>query len=320
MAQFTIYKSTDSGAPTLSGTAGDLVNLLDKCLVAGYGSKTAAGWTKPFTGTNKAAFRQGAGSGFYLRVHDDTPTVANEAQLTGYESMSTVDVGLFNFPTAAQGPGGVLAAFIARKSATANATTRSWIVVADSRTCYVFVQTGDLALTYLCFGFGDIYTLLSGDLYNCGLWGRDAENSAATTGTEHLGELRLTMISQNGQVMARGYTGLAGSTRIGKHGDGFKATTEDFLGALTFPNPPEGGLYMSRVWVHDAVTGTTPNIRGRMRGLWQPLHAIANFTDGDTVIGSGDLAGKTFLMIKQVPGFANQGVVAVETSATIETN
>jgi hypothetical protein len=35
-----VFKSTDTGAPTLSGTAGDLVNLLDKLLVDGYNSKT----------------------------------------------------------------------------------------------------------------------------------------------------------------------------------------------------------------------------------------------------------------------------------------
>lgn len=35
-----VFKSTDTGAPTLSGTAGDFVNLLDKLLVDGYNSQT----------------------------------------------------------------------------------------------------------------------------------------------------------------------------------------------------------------------------------------------------------------------------------------
>lgn len=35
-----IFSSTDAGAPTLSGTTGDLVNLLDKLLVDGYNSQT----------------------------------------------------------------------------------------------------------------------------------------------------------------------------------------------------------------------------------------------------------------------------------------
>ena len=36
MAQFQIYKSGDPGAPSLSGTVGSLVALLDACLVNGY--------------------------------------------------------------------------------------------------------------------------------------------------------------------------------------------------------------------------------------------------------------------------------------------
>ena len=50
-----IYKSTDSGAPTLTGQAFSLISLLLACLVDGYGSKAAAGWTKPYTGTNLAS-------------------------------------------------------------------------------------------------------------------------------------------------------------------------------------------------------------------------------------------------------------------------
>ena len=37
----TIYTSDDAGAPVLDGTNGSLINLLDKCLVTGYGSKAA---------------------------------------------------------------------------------------------------------------------------------------------------------------------------------------------------------------------------------------------------------------------------------------
>ena len=63
-----LYRSTDGSAPTLSGTAGDLINLLDKCLVSGYGSSTAAGWTKPYTSTNAAAFRPGLGLQYYINI------------------------------------------------------------------------------------------------------------------------------------------------------------------------------------------------------------------------------------------------------------
>lgn len=35
-----LLRSTDTGAPTLNGTAGSLIALLDACLVNGYNSKT----------------------------------------------------------------------------------------------------------------------------------------------------------------------------------------------------------------------------------------------------------------------------------------
>lgn len=40
MSKVQTFYSTDGGAPTLSGTAGDLTNLLDKILVDGYNTKT----------------------------------------------------------------------------------------------------------------------------------------------------------------------------------------------------------------------------------------------------------------------------------------
>jgi hypothetical protein len=72
-------------------------------------------------------------------------------------------------------------------------------------------------------------------------------------------------------------------------------------------------MYISPIWV----TELTPRIRGRLRGLYMPLHAISNFTDGQTFTASGDYSGKTFLAVKQT---RNSGVVLIDTSATVETN
>src|SRR5262245_26448894 len=132
----TVYRSTDSSAPTLSGTAGDLVNVLDKCLVAGYGSKTAAGWSKPFTGTNAAVFRMGGGNQFYLDVNDNGPGAGTgqEARVRGYETMTAVATGTGPFPTVAQ----LAAGIIVRKSAALSGTTRAWVMVADDRSFYLF--------------------------------------------------------------------------------------------------------------------------------------------------------------------------------------
>ena len=55
-SQFTIYTATDIGGPgLLTGVTGSLINILNACLVNGYTSKSAAGWTKPFADISASA-------------------------------------------------------------------------------------------------------------------------------------------------------------------------------------------------------------------------------------------------------------------------
>ena len=81
---------------------------------------------------------------------------------------------------------------------------------------------------------------------------------------------------------------------------------------LTYPNPADNSIYLSRVFL-GANTNATGFLRGYMRGLWDWLHA-GGVNDGDTFNGAGDLAGKTFLIIKNSP---NQGLFVIETSNTL---
>jgi len=317
---FTIYRSTDGSAPSLDGTVGSLVNLLDKCLVAGYGAKSAAGWTKPYTGANKASFRSGAGTQFYARVQDDAPGAggAKEARIRGYETMSDVDTGTGDFPTVA----GLAAGNIVRKSTSADATARTWIIVADSRTCYGFVLTGDVASSYYSFAIGDFYSMVPADAYNCLCIGRATENSG-TGAQERLSHLTGSLAALSNHYFARGHTGLGGAVQFSKHGDFLKTNSvlNTFAGAIPFTNPADGGLYLSRIWITDPTTAPTNGIRGRMRGIWQPLHPDGSFADGDTFSGTGDLAGKTFLAIRKCSDSSGAfGTIVIETSDTLETN
>jgi hypothetical protein len=327
MAQFTIYKSTDASAPALDGTVGSLVNLLDKCLVTGYGAKAAAGWTKPYTGTNKAAFKQGTGSnGFYLRVQDDAPGAggAKDTRITGYETMSDVDTGTGPFPTAAQGLGGVVAALNIRKSAASDATARTWILAADARTFYIFILTGDIAGIYYSSMFGEIYSFISSDLYRTGIIAANAENSSSSNNNFNLSTLQTALTSnQAGNYLARSHTGLGGSVQFGKHSDTTKTgSATAFVGIVPFTNPADGGVYLAPVWLQDPNTAPVNGLRGRLRGIWVPLHAAASFTDGDTLTGVGELSGKSFLFIKtcREASAGTTGVVVLETSNTLETN
>lgn len=304
----TVYRSTDSSAPTLSGTVGDLINLLDKCLVTGYGSKSAAGWTKPYTGTNAAVFRQGGGNQFYLDVNDNAPATAKEARVRGYETMSAVSTGTGLFPTVAQVTNGLTI----RKSTTADATTRSWILIADDRTFYLGILAADSANVYWLFSFGDFYSTLSGDSYRTLIMGRQLDNSGNDDAV-------MTMSSsptgtQTGHYIARNSIGTGTSIAFGKVGEyilGGNSTT--FSGTLPYPNPTDGGLYLSPIRIVDTGSSPANAMRGFMRGLYQPLHAISAFTDRDTFSGTGPYAGKTFIVLKAA-GFFSSGVYIIETS------
>lgn len=82
MAQFTIYTSSDTDAPVLNGTSGSMCGVLNACLVSGYGSKIAAGWTAPYSESNKIVFRQGGGNQFYVRIEDSGSAASNTDWVT----------------------------------------------------------------------------------------------------------------------------------------------------------------------------------------------------------------------------------------------
>lgn len=389
MSRFLIFRSSDSGAPVLSGQVGALVALLDACLVNGYtGSVTSitrsggtatvttptphnfitgqnvtisganetdyngtfavtvtsgvtftytvpgspatpatgtilysrgnAGWTKPFTGTNKAAFKQGSGSnGFYIRVQDDAPGAggAREARVVGYETMVNVDTGTDLFPTAVQFTNGMFV----RKSSSADATARNWILFADARTFYLFALSDAVTdvTNYRALCFGEFYSLKSADPYRAFITARNAENSAGGTG-DCLDLVSSLVTVTNSNFIARGHNETAGAVNIGKHGDNAKCNSAVLgIGLVPYTNPANGAFYLSRVWIHDPTTTPVNGVRGRMRGFWQFLHPVGSVIDGDILTGTGELNGKTFLVIKSS---GNGGMYIMETSDTVETN
>lgn len=318
MSQFTKYSSADFSAPTLNGFPGSLLTVLDAVLVTGYGSQVPAGWDRPFNSSGSIAMYRQAGTGVTLLVNDNSPnatSTSKEAWATGWETVigitSPVGTGAGQFPTPAQ----LLTTghTVIRKSTAVSAATRQWQIFADGQTFYMFIASGDTAGQYFEFGFGDMYTFAPADVYNNIIMGRSAENSvtAATNGFDLFSAINAAVV---GNFMARSYTNGAGSITVGKHGDGVKGSATTYLGAVQYPNAEDTEVYLSPVWVTE---NSSSNIRGLLRGLYQPLHTIANFTDGQTFIGTGSYTGKTYQVIKQTP---NAGAVFVETSNTLLTN
>jgi hypothetical protein len=328
---FTIYKSNDVGAPTFYGTTGSYVALLDACLVNGYGSKPGAGWLKPFPNTGSGGvfpesvggWQQPSGSGFYLFINDNQPNVTSlgkECWATGWEFLTEDSSSVTNTNGSGSGqfprPVQLLTTghVVIRKSTTSDSSSlRQWIVAADSSSFYSFIATGDTADMYYGFGFGDIYSFVTGsnDNYRCVIMGRNAENSAAANADGF--DLFSAFVTETvGNFISRTFSGLNTSSIMGKHGDGVKGSVTSYLGNIPFPNAADSTLYLSPVWVVENST-----VRGQLRGLYQPLHPVAQFTDGQTFTGALDYSGKSFLIIKTTP---NSGLYVLETSDTLATN
>lgn len=92
-----MYSSEDVGAPVLTYTEGSFITLLDAILLNGYGDKPALGWTKEFSGPNKAVYRN-KGTKLFLRVQHDRSGNLNRAHMRAYESMTSIDEGTFACP------------------------------------------------------------------------------------------------------------------------------------------------------------------------------------------------------------------------------
>lgn len=346
------YRSTDASAPVLTGSVGTLVALLDACLVNGYGSQSAAGWTIPFTATNKRMYTNSAvdGTGFTLYVDDTGPGGggAREARMTGFEVATAIGTGTGQFPTFAQLAIGI-GALVCRKSTTADATARAWTLVADDTVFYFFAETGDFTSPTgpYAFAFGDFFSYATSDPYRCMIVGRNSENtnslqqewfpSLFQTGTANI--LSLTMAAH---YIARSYTQIAGSIGFGKRTDQMlmgangggtagsassigsaglannqNACAIGWIGQSSLPGPPypnaaDGALLMAPIWIHH--NGVN---RGYFKGLWAPMQNQP-LAHNATFSGTGNLAGKSFLaQFLLTPGSA--GPLAecfVETSST----
>jgi hypothetical protein len=319
--QFTIYTSSDGSAPSLTGQTGALLTVLDAILVNGYGAKSAAGWSKPFSNASSIGCYKNSvsGTGFGVVINDSGPngtSTFKEAWATGWESIagvgSPVGSGSGQFPTAAQ----LLTSghVVIRKSATADSTVRTWICFADAYTFYLFILDGTTGGVYQSFMFGDIYSLkTTSDAYRCMIIGGATENAGSNNAVDNSSSVANTC---TGHFMPRTYGGGGTSITCGKAGDIGKGAAGGLGGIVQTPNGPDGAYYLSPIWVSENSAST---VRGRLRGLWHNCHAAGGFSDGQTFSGAGDFAGKTFQCVKQGTS-ASPACFVLETSATLETN
>lgn len=294
-----IYRAIDASAPALTGSAGSLANVLEKCLVSGYGSKTAAGWTTEFTeGANRIVFRAPTGHRKYLRVDDDVTALNKLATITAYATMTDFQTGTGLFPLTSQSATGVQ---ILKSDVEDGSGARDWILLANDKIFHLIVNwdAGANFQNAVLFSFGDYISFNASDAYNVILAGKKTQSFTIDANLNPYGGYTTIGSTIDGVFTQRAYTQIGSSVLMGKHGDAAKS-------GLQFPNPVDGGIYYSPIWLTEANV-----IRGILPGLWYIPHSASALNHLDTFDGSGAHAGKTFMLCKYYGG-----IVALEISDT----
>jgi hypothetical protein len=143
----TFYHSSDAGAPQVTSvsTVGQIVAVLDACLVNGYGAKAAAGWTIEFTDTGIRVYRAGAGNRYFLRV--DNSSTNSTFRMNAFSSMTSVNTGAEQFIPTASEP--------SQLCGISGTAPFAWTVVANNKFFYLYFRALGSNSAGM-FYFGDI--------------------------------------------------------------------------------------------------------------------------------------------------------------------
>lgn len=250
----------------------------------GTGTKTAKaaplGWSKVFSGTNKAVYRSNdpTSTGMYLRV-DDTDT--NNGRVVGYEAMTDVDTGTGPFPTTSQMSGGLYWT----KSLLANTTARLWKLFGTSKK-FDFFPRVDSASNYVRHhSFGDFVSEKQGDAYQCLIAGESYYTSS--TGYSGIGNYNF----QTANLYApRSYNQLGTSVQLGT---GFCGLGQSgAYGNPAYPSLTNNGLILSPILLREAVANVIRALS--IPGTYACPQAYP-LSDGDVVTDVAALPGRKLM-------------------------
>lgn len=237
-----------------------------------------AGWTKPFSGTNLAAYKSAspAAHGQFLSIAD---TTAEYARAVGYENMTAISTGTGLFPSAAQINGGY---YWGKNDETSGTNAVPWVFASDGRFFYLFAQacinsSGGSARSFTPTSFGDLVPESpSGDPYATVVTGA-SDASWRGTGPAYVYAYHVVDASV---AAPRGRSGVGTSSR----GATLAELNLDNQGGTPprLPNPISGAIPMGRVLYKDA---TSEFPRAAFPGLyWSPAIYVERVTDHGTIL------------------------------------
>lgn len=254
------------------------------------------GWTKVYSGTNKAVYKPSApeASSALLRV-DDTGTTS--ARVRMYETMTDVDTGTNPSPPDSRISGGVYW----WKSITASAGAVRWTLVGDGRNFYFapvpFSGGGPTIWAATVHTFGDLRPYKSGDPYCACLVG----DTAAPNSSNATGNVFTVSGSGESTTLLRAHHGIGLSVSATRRSmvSGGNSGADSTFGP--FPSPANNGLFLSEIVVSQgAMSNNGP--RGIAPGaLYVPQGSTNNglFGRGAIVDGTGAFSGRKIFNVPQ---------------------
>jgi hypothetical protein len=307
-----VYRSTDPGAPTLSGVAGTFNNVLNACLVAGYGNQAGAGWSRPFTGTNVSVYRQPATANQrYLSV--DETTTDGLINLRGYENMTAVSTGTGVFPLPTQPVVNLY------RGSNGDATAHPWFCVATDKMIYFWNSSSASSPSNGMYGFafGDFISTVPNDQYNTILIGH-GNSSGSNYGMPFISATAIGGSALNGHYVVRNYTQTGGAIMVSKVSDWAKIGNSAVgQSGMPFPSPADGKIYVAPFYIMELVGSSNGILRGTLPGIWAPCFAAAVvMSDGDRLSSIDGLPGKTLELKCMAHGSTTWTGLLYETSNT----
>lgn len=284
-----------SQAFNLTTAQDKLIGLLSFVLVD---HANGPGWTKPYTGTNKAVFQPSAGNQHYFRVDETDGSYYADVRM--FESMTDVDTGSNESPS-----GGTSRWY---KGGSSGSSNNDWFIICDDRAFYFGMRPTDYTSAdemFLVSFWGDFVPYDVSSAYLTGLYSASSTSSAIQS-------VALTPLTGNSNTSSQGNMRiLRGYDNIGAevsflHGPRFSGSSSVFLtgatGAPGAPNPASGQIDLAKADVFENTTGSTWAAVAEMPGIYVPRHShtdtylVPNFLN--LLVGSGDFSGKSFLCVK----------------------
>ena len=267
-----VYKWTDAGAPQLTGSAGSVLAILNACLVDGYGSKSGAGWLKPFAdGTHIGVFQQPTGHQRIFRVDDSEH---GTARVLLYSSMTDIDTGLDMTPADSVFS---LGTHIRKQETYSGASidtarNKEWYLVASDKYngFFMYVNFGDTSYNYTkgdAMYFGDIDSMYGDADVWCTVNGGAVQTTAKPRG---LFNQYSSSFAGKEYCFIKSFDGNTNSPKIViSCDDYFSYSSRPVGGYDRYPYPYNGGLVIADILI---LSEDDNKVRGRIPCAKAPAH------------------------------------------------